>query len=112
MDALRLQARRLRNAPTDAERHLWYHLRRRELAGHRFRRQVPVGGYVVDFACPAARLVLELDGGQHLQQRDYDMQRTRRLQALGWRVLRYWNDDVLLRTDAVLEDVLRALGES
>ncbi len=112
MDALRLQARRLRNAPTDAERHLWYHLRRRELAGHRFRRQVPVGGYVVDFACPAARLVLELDGGQHLQQRDDDMQRTRRLQALGWRVLRYWNDDVLLRTDAVLEDVLRALGES
>lgn len=112
MDALRLQARRLRNAPTDVERHLWYHLRRRELAGHRFRRQVPVGGYVVDFACPAARLVLELDGGQHLQQRDDDMQRTRRLQALGWRVLRYWNDDVLLRTDAVLEDVLRALGES
>ncbi len=112
MDALRLQARRLRNAPTDAERHLWYHLRRRELAGHRFRRQVPVGGYVVDFACPAARLVLELDGGQHLQQRDYDMQRTRRLQALGWRVLRYWNDDVLLRTEAVLEDILRALGES
>ena len=112
MDALRLQARRLRNAPTDAERHLWQHLRRRELAGHRFRRQVPVGGYVVDFACPAARLVLELDGGQHLQQRDDDMQRTRRLQALGWRVLRYWNDDVLLRTDAVLEDVLRALGES
>ncbi len=112
MDALRLQARRLRNAPTDAERHLWYHLRRRELAGHRFRRQVPVGGYVVDFACPAARLVLELDGGQHLQQRDYDMQRTRRLQAWGWRVLRYWNDEVLLRTDAVLEDVLRALGES
>lgn len=112
MDALRLQARRLRNAPTDAERHLWYHLRRRELAGHRFRRQVPVGGYVVDFACPAARLVLELDGGQHLQQRDDDMQRTRRLQALGWRVLRYWNDDVLLRTEAVLEDILRALGES
>ena len=112
MDALRLQARRLRNAPTDAERHLWYHLRRRELAGHRFRRQMPVGGYIVDFACPAARLVLELDGGQHLQQRDYDMQRTRRLQALGWHVLRYWNDDVLLRTEAVLEDILRALGES
>ena len=112
MDALRLQARRLRNAPTDAERHLWYHLRHRELAGHRFRRQMPVGGYIVDFACPAARLVLELDGGQHLQQRDYDMQRTRRLQALGWRVLRYWNDDVLLRTEAVLEDILRALGES
>ncbi|MCD7099591.1 endonuclease domain-containing protein [Stenotrophomonas sp. MMGLT7] len=112
MDALRLQARRLRNAPTDAERHLWYRLRRRELAGHRFRRQVPVGGYIVDFACPSARLALELDGGQHLQQRDYDMQRTRHLQALGWRVLRYWNDDVLLRTDAVLEDILRALGES
>jgi very-short-patch-repair endonuclease len=70
---------------------------------------VPVAGYIVDFACIPARLVVELDGGQHLDATDYDAERTCAIEALGYRVLRFWNDDVLLRTDAVLEEVWRCL---
>jgi very-short-patch-repair endonuclease len=75
----------------------------------------PIAGYIVDFVCIPARLVLELDGGQHLDAMDYDAERTRTIEAKGYRVLRFWNDDVLLRTEAVLEEVLRHLpdgGES
>jgi very-short-patch-repair endonuclease len=102
-------ARRLRNEATDAERHLWRYLRREHLAGFKFRRQYPVAGYIVDFVCIPARLVLELDGGQHLDAMDHDARRTRAIEAQGYRVLRFWNDDVLLRTEAVLEEVLRHL---
>ncbi|MEW9624236.1 endonuclease domain-containing protein [Rhodanobacter geophilus] len=103
------RARQLRNAATDAERHLWRHLRGEQLAGLKFRRQYPLAGYIVDFACIPARLVLELDGGQHLDAVGYDAERTRAIEASGYRVLRFWNDDVLLRTDAVLEEVWRYL---
>ena len=112
MDAMRIRARRLRNNATDAERRLWQHLRLRQLEGHRFRRQVPISGYIVDFACPEAKLIIELDGGQHLEHAAYDERRTQSLRGLGYRVLRYWNDEVLLRTDDVLEDILRALGRA
>lgn len=108
-------ARKLRHEATDAERHLWRHLRGEQLAGFKFRRQYPLAGYIVDFVCVPARLVLELDGGQHLDAVPYDGARTRAIEALGYRVLRFWNDDVLLRTDAVLEAVWRHLpvrGES
>ena len=102
-------ARALRRHSTDAERRLWYYLRNRRLGGYRFRRQVPLGRYVVDFACLPARLIVELDGGQHVPRRIEDEERTRHLERGGFRVLRFWNDDALLRTEAVLESILGAL---
>ncbi|MEP7186434.1 MAG: endonuclease domain-containing protein [Rhodanobacter sp.] len=102
-----IRARRMRNDGTDAERRLWYFLRRQQLAGHKFRRQYPLAGYIVDFVCVPARLVLELDGGQHLDALAYDQQRTEALQREGYRVLRFWNNDVLLRTEDVLGEVFR-----
>ncbi len=111
MDELRLRARQLRNNATDAERHLWRYLRNRHFGGHRFRRQMPMAGYVADFACPGLKLVIELDGGQHLRNSGYDQVRTALLERQGYRVLRYWNDDVLVRTAAVLEDILRAIEQ-
>ena len=109
MDALRQKARNLRNAGTDAERRLWQHLRLRQLGGCKFRRQVPVAGYIADLLCPEMKLIVELDGGQHVERATYDVRRTRVLEAEGYRVLRYWNDDVLLRTTGVLEDILRVM---
>ncbi|KRA31610.1 DNA-cytosine methyltransferase [Rhodanobacter sp. Root627] len=105
------RARQLRNNSTDAERRLWYFLRRQQLASHKFRRQYPMAGYIVDFVCVPARLVIELDGGQHLDALAYDERRTARLECKGYRVLRFWNDDVLLRTDDVVAEIFRALGE-
>ena len=109
MDTLRKRARTLRNSATDAERRLWQPLRLRQLGGFRFRRQVPLHGYIVDFLCVELKLVVELDGGQHVEQAAYDEIRTGVLQGAGYCVLRYWNDDVLLRTSEVLEDVLRTI---
>jgi len=101
-------ARRLRRTMTDAERRLWSHLRNRTLLGYKFRRQAPVGHYVADFACMQCRLIVEVDGGQH-GACVADAVRTQALQAEGYRVLRFWNNDVLLRTQAVLEQILAAL---
>jgi len=112
MDKLRRRARQLRNAATDAERRLWQHLRLKQLAGFKFRRQMPIAGYIADFMCCEAMLIVELDGGQHLECGDYDRRRTLALQAVGYRVVRYWNDDVLLRTSLVLEDILVNLALS
>ncbi len=110
MDELRKRARKLRNSATDAERRLWQHLRLKQLGGFKFRRQVPIAGYIADFLYCEAKLVVELDGGQHSESEDYDRVRTSRLLSGGYRVVRYWNDDVLLRTSLVLEDILRQLG--
>jgi very-short-patch-repair endonuclease len=111
MDVIRYRARDLRNNPTDAERALWRALRGRQIDGFRFRRQVPIAGYIADFACPQLKLIVELDGGQHAAQGEYDAARTLRLEAAGYRVLRYWNDDVLLRLEVVVEDIYRRLIE-
>ncbi|HTV87238.1 MAG TPA: DUF559 domain-containing protein [Dyella sp.] len=105
-----IRARELRNTATDAERHLWRYLRRRDLAGYKFRRQYPIAGYIVDFVCIQAGLVIEIDGSQHLSARTYDERRTRAIEASGYRVLRFWNDETLLRTDAVLEEIWRGLA--
>ncbi|WP_130617790.1 endonuclease domain-containing protein [Dyella amyloliquefaciens] len=110
MQRLWLLARRLRNKATDAVRHLWRYIRCNQLAGYKFRRQFPIGVYIVDFICVPARLAVELDGGQHLEALDYDNARTRFIESQGFRVLRFWNDDVLMRTDAVLEKILRELA--
>ncbi|ROR29617.1 endonuclease domain-containing protein [Inmirania thermothiophila] len=100
-----LRARRLRASMTDAERRLWQHLRRRGL-GVRFRRQHPIGPYLADFACVGLRLVIEADGGQHAAgRRRHDEARDRWLRAHGWRVLRFWNHEVLGATDSVLERI-------
>ncbi|GAB3344703.1 endonuclease domain-containing protein [Lysobacter tyrosinilyticus] len=105
MDVLRTRARELRSNATDAEKVLWRALRGKQLEGFRFRRQVPIAGFIADFLCPQARLIIELDGGQHAEQGGYDAARTTKLAGFGYRVLRYWNNDVLARTEAVLEDI-------
>lgn len=100
-------ARHLRRNMTDAERGIWYHLRNRALMDHKFRRQYPIGPYIVDFACPARRLVVELDGGQHDEA--VDAARTRFLEGCGYRILRFWNNDVFERQDTVLAVIFDAL---
>lgn len=104
-------ARALRRNATDAEQRLWLHLRARQLAGCKFRRQYPLGAYVLDFVCLELKLVIELDGGQHGQSQAllYDQTRTQWLQAQGFHVLRFWNHDVLQQTSEVLVQVLQAL---
>jgi very-short-patch-repair endonuclease len=110
-DALRIPfARDLRARMTEAETRLWFHLRRRELGGRRFRRQHPIGPYIADFACLDAGLVVELDGSQHLLSRT-DARRDACLRRHGFRVLRFWNDEVLLRLEDVLEAILRTLED-
>jgi very-short-patch-repair endonuclease len=105
-------ARELRSNLTIAERTLWYILRRRHLLGYRFRRQVPVGRYIVDFLCYEARLIIELDGGQHNMPTHigYDNQRTFWLESQGFTVLRFWNNDVLMHFNVVQEEIFRMLS--
>jgi very-short-patch-repair endonuclease len=102
-------ARSLRRNATDAERTMWRLLRDRRLAGIKFRRQVPVGPFVADFACTQHRLVIELDGGQHAES-DGDARRDAVLAAAGWRVLRVWNNDLMRNPGGVLWSVGQALG--
>ena len=101
------RARSLRGASTDAERRLWTHLRGRRLGNLKFRRQYPISGYVVDFVCLELKLIVELDGGQHSKQAEYDAARTAVLEKGGFRVLRFWDNDVLMRLEEVLEEILR-----
>ena len=105
------RSRELRQQQTDAENLLWRHLRDRQLAGHKFKRQFVIGTYFADFACTVKRLIVELDGGQHVEQAFYDDERTRFLESQGYRVLRFWNDQVLKEISAVLEEILRVLTE-
>jgi very-short-patch-repair endonuclease len=103
----RRTAKRLRETPTDAENLLWRRLRRFPISGTHFRRQVPIGPYVADFACMAARLIIEVDGSQHGHGdiRERDDKRTRWLEAEGYRVLRFWNNDLTNNMDGVLEAI-------
>jgi very-short-patch-repair endonuclease len=105
------QARRLRREPTDAEKKLWYRIRARSLGGHKFVRQEPIGRYVVDFVCREARLVIEVDGGQHATD-TRDAARDQWLSEQRYRVLRFWNNDVLRNMDGVLETIALALDGS
>ena len=104
------RARALRHGGTDAEHWLWQHLRSRQLLGQKFRRQVPIGQYIVDFLCCECKLIVEVDGSQHRQQEGYDRTRTQCLESQGYRVIRYWNNEVLQQGDAVLESILQALA--
>ncbi len=102
--------RGLRRQQTEAERTLWQHIRDRRLLGYKFRRQHCIERFYVDFVCLQSRLVVELDGSQHLDQQAYDDARTHHLRQLGYRVLRLWNDDVLLRIDDALAAIAAALA--
>jgi very-short-patch-repair endonuclease len=104
------RARSLRKNMTDAEQALWQKIRFNQL-GVKFRRQTAIGRYFVDFYCHEYALVVELDGSQHIEQAEYDEQRTLYLQSLGLRVIRFWNNDVLLNIDAVLEEIIRVIGK-
>ncbi|MFL5259641.1 MAG: endonuclease domain-containing protein [Hyphomicrobiales bacterium] len=102
-------ARKLRREQTPAENRLWWHLRNRQFHGWKFRRQVPIEGYIADFVCIDAKLVIELDGGQHSDRVLPDALRSERLERAGFVVVRFWNDDVLPKTDNVLDEVYRML---
>lgn len=104
-------AKALRKQMTDAERRLWYRLRAHRFGGYTFKRQVPIGPYVVDFACLGHKLVLESDGGQHADS-SRDEIRDEWLRQNGFRILLFWNNDVLRQTNAVLEQVLQALEQA
>ncbi|ABC90227.1 hypothetical conserved protein [Rhizobium etli CFN 42] len=109
----RANARRMRKALTEAELKLWNELRAHRLMGLSFRRQMPIAGYIVDFACPSRRLIVEIDGSQHALAPNvpYDPIRTQRLQADGWTVLRFWNDDILRDIDNVCSHIIRIIGK-
>ncbi|SMF84460.1 Very-short-patch-repair endonuclease [Azospirillum oryzae] len=106
---LKHRARGMRMVPTDAERHLWQYLRNGQLGGWRFRRQHPIPPYILDFVCLEVCLAVEVDGGQHADS-GYDEARTAFLKSRGWRVLRFWNNDVLRNPEGVAASVLEALG--
>ncbi len=96
---------------TDTERRLWRRLRMRDLAGYKFRRQRPIGPYVVDFVCLTRGLIVEVDGGQHAERTEADSRRTAYLIARGFRVLRFWNNEVSANLDGVCEQIVRALSD-
>ena len=102
-------ARRLRIDSTEAERLLWQRLRNRQLGGNKFRRQVTIGPFIVDFACIDACLIVEIDGGQHSEERD--AARTAFLQSKGYRVIRFWNNEVLENIDGVLQSILMKIED-
>jgi very-short-patch-repair endonuclease len=104
------RARTMRLSPTEAERKLWWHLRHRmPLAGTHFRRQVRLGHYIVDFASHGPKMVIELDGGQHAGQTKRDEARSMFLKSEGYRVLRFWNNEVLTNIDGVMEMIQSAI---
>jgi very-short-patch-repair endonuclease len=102
-------ARELRRRATEAEKKLWFHLRQRQIEGVKFRRQQPIGEFIVDFASFEKRLIIELDGGQHKVQKDEDRIRDRFLQQEGFKVLRFWNTEVFENLEGVLEAIRERL---
>src|SRR5580704_2756915 len=111
-EQLRADARRLRREQTDAESVLWQHLRGKRLNGAKFRRQHLIGDHIADFCCLKHRLIVEVDGGQHADEVEKDAARTHHLEEHGFRVIRFWNDDVLKNIEGVLTSIEDALRES
>ncbi|MDW6021227.1 endonuclease domain-containing protein [Mesorhizobium sp. BAC0120] len=108
----RRNAKSMRRLMTDAELKLWNELRAHRLMGLGFRRQVPIAGYIVDFACPDKRIVVEVDGSQHgdAASAEYDEARTDRLKRDGWTILRFWNDDILRDIEGVCDHIVTVAG--
>ena len=109
MNESRSRARQLCKNPTDAERLLWQKLRFWQVDPRKFRRQEPLGGYIVDFVCLERRLIVELDGGQHADRNAYDKKRDDWLRNQGFVILRFWNHDVLNNIDGIVEQILDTL---
>ena len=105
---LKQYSRQLRENMTDAERHLWARIRMKQLKGYQFYRQKPIGDYIVDFFCPRAKLVIEVDGSQHFSDEitEYDRIRNEYLSSLGLRVLRFTNIDVLTHIESIVESII------
>lgn len=103
------KAKELRRNRTEAEKRLWERLRRKRIDGFRFRQQTPLGKYIVDFICFEAKLIVELDGGQHAEQVEYDARRTEWLESQGFRVLRFWNNEIFENIEGVEEIIQAAL---
>ncbi|ENO0503101.1 DUF559 domain-containing protein [Escherichia coli] len=110
MQKIKSNARDLRRNLTLQERKLWRYLRSRRFGDFKFRRQHPVGSYILDFACCSARVVVELDGGQHDLAVPYDSRRTSWLESQGWTVLRFWNNEIDCNEETVLENILQELN--
>jgi very-short-patch-repair endonuclease len=106
----RTRARELRSNATPSERLLWRELSARKISGVRFNRQVPVGPFICDFVSRGAKLIIEVDGGQHGWQADEDRARTRYLEGHGYRVVRFWNSDVLERLEGVVAEIERVIA--
>ncbi len=96
-------ARNLRKSSTESEKLLWKHLRLKQLEGLKFRRQQPIGNYIVDFVCFSKRIIIELDGGQHAIEENKDCERDRWLKSQGFTILRFWNNEVMSNTESILE---------
>ena len=103
------RSRTLRSSMTDAEQRMWSILRKRQMDGYKFRRQHPLGSFILDFVCLEAKLIIEVDGGQHAEQQDYDQRRTQWLKTQGYHVMRFWNNEVLNDIEAVKEAIWRKL---
>ncbi|QOV79602.1 endonuclease domain-containing protein [Enterobacter asburiae] len=103
------KSKQLRKQMTPEELRLWYLFRGRRFFGYKFRRQMPIGIYIVDFACFKAKLIVELDGGQHQNEEAYDLRRTEFLNANGWEVLRFWNNEFRANEEVVLMAILQRL---
>ena len=104
------RARNLRQNMTEAERRVWQILRSHRMTGYQFRRQVPIGRYIADFVCHEARLIVEIDGGQHDRSSPREAERTGFLQNQGYRILRFWNNEVLANLDGVHQTIADELG--
>ncbi|MBI2231706.1 MAG: endonuclease domain-containing protein [Deltaproteobacteria bacterium] len=112
MNQIRSRARALRKNSTEVDRLLWRHLRMWQLDGYKFRRQQPIGNYIVDFVCLEKRLIIELDGGQHAEQSHYDSERDAWLRDQRFTVLRFWNNDVLINVEGVAARIFETLKSS
>ncbi|MBZ9869009.1 DUF559 domain-containing protein [Mesorhizobium sp. CA15] len=110
--ANRGNARKMRKQMTDAELKLWNEIRAHRLMGLSFRRQMPIAGYIVDFACPDKKLIVEIDGSQHTlaEVSASDTARTAKLEALGWTIPRFWNDDVIRDIDNACKHIVIVAG--
>ena len=104
-------ARKLRNNMTEQEKKLWYYLRKRFINNHSFRRQYPIGNYIVDFICRKKNLIIEIDGGQHNKEdiKFYDLERTKYLESKGYKNLRFWNNDIDTNIEGVLNEIISNL---
>ena len=105
------RAKQLHRKMTPIEARLWKHLRAHRMGDVHFRNQHAIGNYIVDFCAPRKKLIIELDGSQHLDQKEYDAERTRFMEARGYRVLRFWNYDVMQDTETVLNVIWNALND-